>query len=582
LAQTSKESEDKEMEKLRNKAIDEIIDSERNYLKQLEIIEEYFMNPIKETYMLPGQVFAAIFGDILGIRQVNKELLTAMEHSTDQIGKVFLELAPYLKFYSTDANDFESDIKLIEEWKEKHKGIRTLVANAETRPEVQKKLNSLLITPIQRIPRYKLLLDDIIKNTPRFHPDRNNLEEARTQIDAIAWYINDQIKDHDHNQLMIKIQKSLVGGVPKIVKPGRKLIRHGNLMKMNKSGGHAQPRYFVLCTDMLMYCKIKGHSHLSGQSLDLPKAECLEVCCVLPLKHTSVENVVGKGVFTVTCQKETLVLYTTNADESSWVEDIQEACAKLKKNRATLKRESNQFEPIRKPDIIKMRRESLSKIMLMRRTEDAKKEQMREETRTKSPLASLLKFSPRKRKQDARTESPMKLKKILESPGITSATPTKDESSDDNEKNENLEDAANASTALTPMINELKLRQSSRSRETGSTPLRETPPRKAKENQTPTRTTPSRKSKRAPLAPRSINLQKPSPVAVKTSTTKNPDSKAKLKKGTKTEFRKHARNSVKSLSLHRAKQLKRRVQPQPRQYSDLRPSMKKTERSLGA
>ena len=45
---------------------------------------------------------------------------------------------------------------------------------------------------------------------------------------------------------------------------------------------------------------------------------------MLPLKHTSVENVVGKGVFTVTCQKETLVLYTTHADESSWVEDIQE------------------------------------------------------------------------------------------------------------------------------------------------------------------------------------------------------------------------------------------------------------------
>ena len=42
--------------------------------------------------------------------------------------------------------------------------------------------------------RYKLLLDDIVKNTPRFHPDKNNLEEARTQIDAIAWYINDQIK----------------------------------------------------------------------------------------------------------------------------------------------------------------------------------------------------------------------------------------------------------------------------------------------------------------------------------------------------------------------------------------------------
>ena len=54
-------------------------------------------------------------------RQVNKELLSAMEYSTDEIGKVFLELAPYLKFYSTYANDFEKATKLVEEWTDKHK-----------------------------------------------------------------------------------------------------------------------------------------------------------------------------------------------------------------------------------------------------------------------------------------------------------------------------------------------------------------------------------------------------------------------------------------------------------------------------
>ena len=58
-----------------------------------------------------------------------------------------------------------------------------------------------------------------------------------------------------------------------------------------------------------------------------------------------------------------------------------------------------------------------------------------------------------------RTESPMKLKKILESPGITAGSATKDDSIVDNEKNENLEETASSSTALTPMINELKLRQ---------------------------------------------------------------------------------------------------------------------------
>ncbi len=49
-------------------AIAEIINSEKSYLSQLEIVEEFFMKPIQESGFLPQQVFAAIFGDILGIR----------------------------------------------------------------------------------------------------------------------------------------------------------------------------------------------------------------------------------------------------------------------------------------------------------------------------------------------------------------------------------------------------------------------------------------------------------------------------------------------------------------------------------
>ena len=101
LQEQSNKDEDAEMAVLRDKAIQEIINSEKSYLHQLEIVEEYFMKPLQENEILDTQVYASIFGDLLGIRQVNKELLTAMELSTDKIGKVFLDLAPYLKFYST-------------------------------------------------------------------------------------------------------------------------------------------------------------------------------------------------------------------------------------------------------------------------------------------------------------------------------------------------------------------------------------------------------------------------------------------------------------------------------------------------
>ena len=191
LQEQTNQEEDAEMESLRQKAIDEIINSEKSYLRQLEIVEEFFMKPLQENGILATQIYANIFGDILGIRQVNKELLLAMETSTDKIGKVFLDLAPYLKFYSTYANDFKQATNLVEDQLLKNKPFRNFMERQESRPEVSKKLNALLITPVQRIPRYKLLLDDMIKNTPRYHPDKENLMEARTQIDAIAWYIND-------------------------------------------------------------------------------------------------------------------------------------------------------------------------------------------------------------------------------------------------------------------------------------------------------------------------------------------------------------------------------------------------------
>jgi hypothetical protein len=211
-------------------AIEELLNSERSYLHHLEIVEQFFMNPLREKNWLPQSEFVSIFGDIPAILQVNRELLNSLENSEDKIGQVFLELAPYMKFYSTYAQDFETSSKLVERWTERHKGFRIFLANQETRPEVQLKLNALLITPVQRIPRYKMLLEDVIKNTPDCHPDKANLKLALEQIDAVAWHINEQLREHENSLKMFDIQKSLVGCFPKIVVPGRKLIKQGNLV----------------------------------------------------------------------------------------------------------------------------------------------------------------------------------------------------------------------------------------------------------------------------------------------------------------------------------------------------------------
>jgi hypothetical protein len=53
-------------------------------------------------------------------------------------------------------------------------------------------LESLLISPIQRIPRYVLLLADLLKHTLPHHPGHGALTDAVQRIRHIAEYVNEQ------------------------------------------------------------------------------------------------------------------------------------------------------------------------------------------------------------------------------------------------------------------------------------------------------------------------------------------------------------------------------------------------------
>ena len=264
-----------------------------------------------------------------------------------------------------------------------------------------------------------MLLEDVIKNTPDTHPDKSSLKEALEQIDNVAWHINEQLREHENNMKVVDIQKSLAGGFPKIIAPGRKLLKQGNLMKVPRTGGNSgQPRYFVLFSDMIMYCKIKtnNQTNIIGQ-LVLPKSNALECGCMLPLKHCKVENLVGKGVFKLTCQREELILYSIDGAQSSeeWVDCITKAITKHKTNSATLRKESSRRDPIKRPDIMKMRRESLGQILLLRKgllTPSRHKMILRErkDLTSSSPGNSPIVFSPRSKKRPI----PMDLDEELE------------------------------------------------------------------------------------------------------------------------------------------------------------------------
>ena len=93
-------------------------------------------------------------------------------------------------------------------------------------------LTAFLMTPVQRIPRYKMLLEDLFKNTPSTHPDFEDLEKAIVLIQGIASSVNEHIRDHEMVLKMLDLQRSIQGLGENLVAPGRRFLKRGPVLKV--------------------------------------------------------------------------------------------------------------------------------------------------------------------------------------------------------------------------------------------------------------------------------------------------------------------------------------------------------------
>ncbi|XP_055911931.1 pleckstrin homology domain-containing family G member 3 [Eupeodes corollae] len=329
----------------RQQAIQEIISSEKAYLKQLEILMEFFVVPLKTQEILSDSCHTALFGQIEMIYNLNGELLKEIEKNQDNVAEAFLKMAPFFKLYSVYAFDYKNSLLILQDFTSKDPVFRKFLENAESRPEVQRKLNSLMIAPIQRVPRYKLLLEQVLLYTSPADVDFKLLKESVKLVESTVSHINSVIEDQEVTQRLLNIQNSLVNRTPNIVKPSRKVIKEGILNKVNRKGDEIK-RYCVLMSDIFMYCKI-----LKDRPKDTVVENSLECCCIFPLKKCKVYEMFP-GNFKITCQGDGIILCTSDLNLGrTWVGFIKDAIELHIICRKTLRKESSKRTPIRKKDI---------------------------------------------------------------------------------------------------------------------------------------------------------------------------------------------------------------------------------------
>jgi len=174
------------------------------------------------------------------LRALSEELFLALakkmrDWSPDQtVGDVFLRLGDFLKLYAQYCSNYESAITEYTTLFESCPVFRDFVTAADAdEKSLNHRLKNYLIMPVQRPPRYALLLAALLKYTDKEHPDYALLSDALEKIQVILNHVNSSVNEEEARQKVVEIQARLKK--IRLVEPHRTYVHDGHLVSLNNS-----------------------------------------------------------------------------------------------------------------------------------------------------------------------------------------------------------------------------------------------------------------------------------------------------------------------------------------------------------
>jgi len=200
--------------------INELVETERRYVKRLTILEVEFMQVLVKLE-LNCDPLRKLFTQIQLLKKYHSVLLENLL-AGKSVPYVFNKTGDFLKL-TQDYIDLHPEVSgMIEKFSYQSKKFRQSIEKNELMHQV--KLNSLLIEPVQRIPRYQLLLEDLVANTPKAHPEYEDLLKALGKILAIIQKLN-ETESSCQEKSMLSVYQNIRGRGSSLWAPSRKFVR---------------------------------------------------------------------------------------------------------------------------------------------------------------------------------------------------------------------------------------------------------------------------------------------------------------------------------------------------------------------
>ncbi|XP_017852523.1 protein vav isoform X2 [Drosophila busckii] len=216
----------------RDYVIRELIDTESNYLDVLNALKSKFMAPLERH--LNQDELRLIFPRIRELGDIHTKFLEKLRESQMpstklKMGQVFLEFREPFLIYGEYCSCLLNAIDYLADICKKNQIIDQLVQKCEREYNVGKlQLRDILSVPMQRILKYHLLLDKLVKETSQLHEDYRSLERAKDAMIDVSQYINEVKRDSDHLVIIQKVKDSIFD--LNLLQNGNDLLQYGRLL----------------------------------------------------------------------------------------------------------------------------------------------------------------------------------------------------------------------------------------------------------------------------------------------------------------------------------------------------------------
>jgi hypothetical protein len=208
-----------EREKKRQEVICEIMYTERDFVKDLEYLRDFWMKPLRSTSPAsPSPIpehrrekfIRTVFSNCLDVLAVNSNMAKELTRRQDEnpvvrcVGDIFLRFVPRFEpFIKYGASQLYGKYEFEKE-RASNPAFSKFVDETERLKESRKlELNGYLTKPTTRLARYPLLLENVLKYTADGNPDKQDIPRAIQMIRDVLSRVNvESGKAENHFNLM--------------------------------------------------------------------------------------------------------------------------------------------------------------------------------------------------------------------------------------------------------------------------------------------------------------------------------------------------------------------------------------------